>query len=158
MDAPVNGPGAGGRGAHLDGRLGGVAVLGAEVLLIRLEHPDDGGGGAEADVEILECVVVDQIELDVLVPTALAGARVGLPEQVKLDSLVRLRLRLAGVSGVRFPRFFGGGSGFTTGLFLRFLRRAGEQAGNDQKSGQPGGRKKAKQPGRGNGKETMHSY
>jgi hypothetical protein len=61
-----------------------VAEFGAEVAALGAEDVDDGGRGAEADIELFEGVVVDEVELDVLVAAALARGRIGLAEEVEL--------------------------------------------------------------------------
>ena len=69
-----------------DGR-GWSPELGAEVAAVRLERLDDGGGSAQPNVQFLEGVVVDQIELNVLIPPALTRGSVFLAEQIQLKAL-----------------------------------------------------------------------
>ena len=78
------------RRRHLEGLRRGVPELRAEIVVPRRELADDGGGGTEPHVQLLERVVVDQIELDVFVAPALAGVGVRLPQQIQLDALVRI--------------------------------------------------------------------
>ena len=78
------------RGMHRRGR--GLAVLGTEVTAVDSEFGNDRGGRAEADVEFLQCVVIDEIELNVLVAAALAGCGGRFAEEVDRGPL-RVRFR-----------------------------------------------------------------
>src|SRR5439155_5312421 len=96
---------------HRSGRL--VAELRTEVTEFRLEGGGDGGTAAEADIELLEGVVIDQIELDVLVAAAFAGLYFGFTKEIQFGALV-----IGGCSRCGRP-----GCGFGFGG-LWFFRRA----------------------------------
>ena len=66
---------------------GRVAKLGAEVAPCRIELAHDRRGGAHADVDFLQDVVVNQRQLDVFVAAALSRFTVDLAEQVELGTL-----------------------------------------------------------------------
>src|SRR5579863_3324675 len=80
----------------MNGPRGIVAKLGAEVFSLRLELGDDGGVGAQPYIQVLECVVIDEVELDVFIAPAFARGRVGGAQKVQLSAFLfhRLRLRL----------------------------------------------------------------
>src|SRR5439155_8264199 len=88
------------------GRL--VTERGTEVTGFRLEDAGDGSTAAEADIEFLEGVVVDQIELDILVAAAFARLYFGFTNKIQFGALVigrclgRGRLR----GGFGGPEFF----------------------------------------------------
>ena len=71
---------------HRSGRL--VAELRTEVTEFRLEDAGDGSTAAEADIEFLEGVVVDQIELDILVAAAFARLYFGFTKEIQFGALV----------------------------------------------------------------------
>ena len=50
-------------------RCRSVAEFDTEILTLRLELANDGGGGAKADIQILERVVIDEVELNIFVAT-----------------------------------------------------------------------------------------
>src|SRR5262245_57255637 len=86
---------------EMDGSAGRRAEFRAEVFPVRVELSDDGGVGAETDIEIFERVVVDEVELDVFVSTAFAGGGIGGAKQVELGGF-----RLRGLLGLwRLGRF-----------------------------------------------------
>ena len=65
-------------GGHEMNRAGGaITVFGAEVRAVGFGFVDEGGGGAETDVEFFDGVVVNEVELNVLVAWGLAGGGVG---------------------------------------------------------------------------------
>ena len=66
----------------LDQTGGLVAELRSEVAQLRAELGGRGRTGAEPGVEILECIVVDQIELDVFVTAAFAGLNISLAQEI----------------------------------------------------------------------------
>src|SRR5213593_146374 len=70
---------------HRSGRL--VAELRTEVTEFRLEGGGDGGTAAEAGVEFLERVVVDEVELDIFVAAAFARLYFGFPNQIQFGAL-----------------------------------------------------------------------
>ena len=70
---------------------GRVAEFRAEVAAFRKEYRNDGGGGPQPHIELLQRVVVHQVELDVLVAPALAGRGIRLAQQVQLDAAGILR-------------------------------------------------------------------
>ena len=74
-EAPVEIGWLGGREVNRAG--GAIAVFGAEVRAVGFGFVDEGGGGAEPDVEFFDSVVVDEVELNVLVARGLAGGGVG---------------------------------------------------------------------------------
>jgi len=80
---------------------GVVAKLGAEVFSLGLKLGDDGGVGAQPDVQVLEGVVVDEIELDVFIAAALPGSGVGRAQEIEFGAFLFHRLLLG------FGRFFG---------------------------------------------------
>jgi hypothetical protein len=88
---------------------GVVAKFGAEVFSLGLKLGDDGGVGAQPDVQVLEGVVVDEIELDVFIAAAFPGGRVGCAQEIEFGAFLFDRLLLG------FSRFFGR-------LFNRFGR------------------------------------
>src|SRR5436309_7460280 len=71
---------------HRSGRL--VAELRTEVTEFRLEDAGDGSTAAEAGIEFLEGVVVDQIELDILVAAAFARLYFGFTNKIQFGALV----------------------------------------------------------------------
>src|SRR5438034_8534269 len=71
---------------HRSGRL--VAELRTEVTEFRLEDAGDGSTAAEAGIEFLEGVVVDQIELDILVAAAFARLYFGFTNEIQFGALV----------------------------------------------------------------------
>src|SRR5437867_9332957 len=94
---------------HRSGRL--VAELRTEVTEFRLEDAGDGSTAAEADIEFLEGVVVDQIELDILVAAAFSRLYFGFTNKIQFGALViggclrrgRLRRGFGGAGVFRAP-------------------------------------------------------
>ena len=75
------------RRRQVQARARAPAVFGTVVVAAWLEVRDDRGGRAQADVELLQGVRVDQVELNVLVAARFAGACVLLAEQVQVSAL-----------------------------------------------------------------------
>ncbi len=94
-------------GLDVDGAGGLVPVLGAVVAAVGGELGNDGGGGAQARVEIAQQVPVHQVELDVLVAAALAGAGVGLPQEIEVGALLHRRRGRGCVAGRVLIRWCG---------------------------------------------------
>ena len=92
VDGAVDAGAAGERDVEDGG--GRVSEFGAEIAALGTEDLDDRGGGAEAEVEFFERVVIDEIELNVLVAAALSGGGVGFAEEVELDAAVGIGRRL----------------------------------------------------------------
>ena len=63
-----------------------VAEFRPEILFVRGEFGYDAGVRAKTNVEVFECVIVDQIELNILVPTAFTRGRVDNPKQVQFGA------------------------------------------------------------------------
>src|SRR3954453_13650307 len=87
---------------HVKERAGRIAEFGAEVPSLRTKHLDNRCRSAQANVQLLERVVIDQVELDILVATALARRRIRLAQQVQLDSSRVLGRSLRGRRGRQF--------------------------------------------------------
>ena len=71
---------------HRSGWL--VAEFRTEVTKFRLEGGDGGGTAAQAGIEFLERVVVDQIELDILVAAAFARLHFRFTKEIQFGALV----------------------------------------------------------------------
>ena len=95
-----------GRGLE-DAPGGGGAEFSAEVVAVGGEFVDEGGGDADALVELFLGVVVDEVELDVFVAAAFAGFVVGLAEEVQLGAGLGGR-RIFERGGLVLGWFFGG--------------------------------------------------
>ena len=76
-----------------------ISELGSEVIAIGVKFLHDGGAGSQARIQLLACIVVDEVELDILIAAALAGLGIHLAKQVELRALIRLHLRLGRVGG-----------------------------------------------------------
>ena len=93
---------------HRSGRR--VAELRPEVAPLGIEFLDDRGRDAKPRVQFLERVVVDQVELDVLVASALTRGGIGAAEQVELGAPTLVACWFDG-----FLDGYGLGSGFRLG-------------------------------------------
>src|SRR6476660_1652599 len=71
----------------MERRAGTVSELRAEIIAIGLELLNQCRSGAQADVQFFQRVVVNEIELNILVPAALAALGVGLAQQIEFGAL-----------------------------------------------------------------------
>ena len=81
---PVNGTYA--LRCQVERRGGAVSEFTSPIVPVRLEGADERCGGAHADLQFLQCVVVDRVELDIFVAVALAGVGVGAAEKVQIGA------------------------------------------------------------------------
>ena len=80
-----------------------IPKFGAVIALFRVECLDDGGSGAQADVQFLEDVVVDEVELNVFVTAALAGSRILFSQEVQFETRSCIRRRVGRRGLLLFP-------------------------------------------------------
>src|ERR1700720_1165812 len=87
------------RSRYMQNRGRRVSELDAEVIAIRVKFLHDGSAGSQARVQFLACIVIDQIELNVLIAATLAGLCIYFPQQVELSALISLHFRLGRFGG-----------------------------------------------------------
>src|SRR4026209_2887951 len=69
---------------------GTISKLGAEIVAVGLELLNQCCGRAQPDIQLFQSVVIDEIELNILVPPALAALVVILTQQVEFGTLVQV--------------------------------------------------------------------